>query len=86
MRLLDQLPRVNGRGHYVFDLAAQLTADDIGEVVRQLKDTNPGMVGVIKELGYWFPKDAKHHVRQAFVCLAGAVAASTEPVKLHRLE
>jgi len=86
VRLFDQLPPINGRSHYILKLVASLTADDIGEVVRQLKIKNPGMVGVIKELGFWFPKGDKHHIRQALVCAIGAVAASSEATKLHHLE
>lgn len=84
--LLSQLPRVNGMGQYSLDLVSRLTASDIGKVVHQLKRINPGLAGVIKDLGYWFPKDDKHHIRHALVCAIGAVAASFEPIKLHRLE
>ena len=85
VQLLDRLPRINGEGHYMLDLATRLTFNDVERVIHQLESMNPGMVDILEGLGYWFP-GSKYHARHAFVCLAGAVAASTEPVKLHRLE
>ncbi|HCR41834.1 TPA: hypothetical protein DIV45_00445 [Patescibacteria group bacterium] len=86
IRLLNQLPRIDSMVYNSLDLVARLNPDDVTRVVRQLKATNPGIVNVIKELGYWFPPDDKHHVRHAFVCFASAVAAGSAPIKLHRLE
>lgn len=82
--MLNQLPEINGAGHRGLEVVSRLTPDDMTRVMRKLKVANPGAADIIKKLGFWFPKDDKHYVRHAFICLASAIAAS-EVIKLHRL-
>lgn len=84
VKMLNQLPEINGAGHRSLEVVSRLTPNDLTEIMRELKVTNPGAADIIKELGFWFPRDDKHHVRQAFLCLASAIAASGVR-KLHQL-
>ncbi len=84
VRILNQLPEINGAGHRGLEVVSRLTPNDMTEVMRVLKVANPGAADIIKKLGFWFPRDDKHHVRHAFLCLASAIAAS-EVKKLHQL-
>jgi len=85
MRVLDQLPKINGAGHRSLEIVSRLTPSDATEVMRVLKNTNPGVVETIRSLGLWFPADDKHHVRHTLLCLLSVVAASGVE-KLHRLQ
>jgi len=84
VRMLNQLPEINGAGHQGLEVVSRLTPTDMTEVMRVLKVANPGAANIIKKLGFWFPKDDKHHVRHAFLCLASAIGASRVR-KLHQL-
>ena len=80
-QVMRKLPEINGDGQAFLEVAINLTPEDTTEIVRQLKTDNPGAADVLKRLGYWHPREEKHHIRHTLICLLGVLAASQPNLK-----